>query len=234
VASLEEVRGILAATAVPVPLADDLLAGAPDLWLRGESPDVIAGDVALCHPPLGPEEVRVRISSAVVPGALRVSVLAHDRPGLLAATAGALAADGLSVVQAAAITWSSRRWALQRALVADLNVRSTRAVERNLLQARLRAAVTGTRRLPVHFSPAGPARVEVTDEERGRCLLRVAAPDRVGLLWAISAWLEAHGCNILVARAAPVGHLADDVFLVEGTVDGADLGAHLSGAPVVV
>ena len=79
---------MLAATGVPVVLSDELLAGAPDLWLRGESPDVIAGDVAMCNPALGADEVRVRVSNALVPGALRVTMLAPDRPGLLAATTG--------------------------------------------------------------------------------------------------------------------------------------------------
>jgi len=104
VASVEEVRGVLAFSRVPRELSDELLDDAPELWLRGESPDVIAGDVALCHPPLSTREVRVWCAPALIAGALRVSVLAHDRPGLLAATTGALAHAGLSIIQAAAMT----------------------------------------------------------------------------------------------------------------------------------
>jgi hypothetical protein len=46
VASVEEMHGVLAFSRVPHELSDELLDDAPELWLRGESPDAIAGDVA--------------------------------------------------------------------------------------------------------------------------------------------------------------------------------------------
>ena len=52
------------------------------------------------------------------------------------------------------------------------------------------------------------------------------APDRPGLLWAISAWLQRADCNVLVARAAPAGLQADDSFLVDGTPDPDDLASY--------
>lgn len=219
---------MLAFSRVPAELSDELLDDAPDLWLRGESPDVIAGDVALCHPPLSNKEVRVWCAPAVIAGALRVSVLAHDRPGLLAATAGALTRAGLSVIQAAAMTWPARGWALQRALVADPKARSTQPVERDLLCAQLRAAVRDSPRDDLNFDPSGPVKVQATPDISGHQLLRVLAPDRPGLLWAISAWLERSGCNVLVARATPVGVQVDDTFLVDGAPDADALWAYLS------
>jgi [protein-PII] uridylyltransferase len=228
VAGADEVRSVLAVSVIPPALIDSMLADPPALWLRGESPDVIAGDVALCHPPLGAAEVRVSVSPGVVPGALRVCTLAHDRPGLLAATAGVLATNRLSVVQAAAMTWRSHGWALQRALVVDPNSGTNRAVERDILKARLRGAVTAGVQPAVPYSPGGRARVRVETQPTGLRLVRVAAPDRVGLLWAISSWLEQQGCNILVARAAPLGPAVDDAFLVDGDPDGDELARHLS------
>jgi UTP:GlnB (protein PII) uridylyltransferase len=233
-ASVEEVRGVLAFSRVPRELSDELLDDAPELWLRGESPDVIAGDVALCHPPLATREVRVWCAPALIAGALRVSVLASDRPGLLAATTGALAHAGLSVIQAAAMTWPARRWALQRVLVADAKARSTRPVERDLLCAQLRAAVRDGPMEGVRFAPTGPVQVQATPEPGGRTLLRVLAPDRPALLWAVSAWLENSNCNVLVARATPAGVQADDTFLVDGNPDADDLWAHLSDAAPAV
>jgi len=229
VATVEEVRGVLAASRVPPELAEELLEDAPELWLRGESPDVIAGDIALCHPALASGEVRVWCAPALIAGALRVSVLAPDRAGLLAATTGALANGGLSVIQAAATTWPHRGWAVQRALVADPRARSARPVERDLLCAQLRASVRGGASPDVPFSPSGPVRVTAAADRTGRQLLRVVAPDRPGLLWAISAWLERAACNVVVARAAPAGEHVDDVFLVEGDPDERDLAAYLSG-----
>ena len=225
---------MLAFSRVPRELSDELLDDAPELWLRGESPDVIAGDVALCHPPLATREVRVWCAPALIAGALRVSVLAHDRPGLLAATTGALAHAGLSVIQAAAMTWPARGWALQRALVADPKARSTRPVERDLLCAQLRASVRDGPMADIRFTPSGPVQVATTAEPDGRHLLRVLAPDRPGLLWAISAWLERNRCNVFVARATPAGVQADDAFLVDGDPDGDELWAYLSDAAPAV
>ena len=233
-ATIEEVRGVLAFSRVPGDLSDELLDDAPELWLRGESPDVIAGDVALCHPPLSTREVRVWCAPALIAGALRVSVLAQDRPGLLAATTGALSHARLSVIQAAAMTWPARSWALQRALVADPKARSTRPVERDLLCAQLRAAVRDGPMADVNFAPSGPVQVQATPQPGDRELLRVLAPDRPGLLWAISAWLERSGCNVLVARANPAGLQADDTFLVDGEPDADELWAYLSDRPVAV
>jgi UTP:GlnB (protein PII) uridylyltransferase len=230
VASVEEVRGVLAFSRVPRELSDELLDDAPELWLRGESPDVIAGDVGLCHPPLSTKEVRVWCAPALIAGALRVSVLAHDRPGLLAATTGALAHAGLSVIQAAAMTWPQRGWALQRALVADPKARSTRPVERDLLCAQLRAAVRDGPVDDISFAPSGPVQVQATAEPSGRQLVRILAPDRPGLLWAISTWLEHSDCNVIVARATPAGVQADDIFLVDGNPDADELWAYLSDA----
>jgi UTP:GlnB (protein PII) uridylyltransferase len=235
VATIEEVHGVLAFSRVPRELSDELLDDAPGLWLRGESPDVIAGDIALCHPSLSTREVRVWCAPALIAGALRVSVLAHDRPGLLAATTGALAHAGLSVIQAAAMTWPARGWALQRALVADPKARSTRPVERDLLCAQLRAAVRGGPTADIAFEPSGPVQVQLEPEPSGhRQVLRVLAPDRPGLLWAITAWLERSGCNVLVARATPAGLQADDTFLVDGEPDADELWAYLSDAAAAV
>jgi [protein-PII] uridylyltransferase len=230
VATVEEVRGVLAFSRVPRELSDELLDDAPELWLRGESPDVIAGDVALCHPPLSTREVRVWCAPALIAGALRVSVLAHDRPGLLAATTGALAHAGLSVIQAVAMTWPVRGWALQRALVADPKARSTRPVERDLLCAQLRAAVRDGPVTDVTFTPAGPVDVSASPEPGGRQLLCVRAPDRPGLLWAVSAWLERSNCNVLVARATPAGLQVQDTFLVDGRPAADELARLLSDA----
>lgn len=229
-ASAEEVRRVLALTAVPASFADELLERAPVLWLRGESPDVIAADVTFCHPLLGPGEVRVGVSSSQVPGTARVTVLARDRAGLLATTTGALAGLGLSVLQAAAITWPHRGWALQRVLVGDPGAGTSAGVEAGLLRARLGAAVRSAGDPAVPFVPVGPVHVDVEHVDAGLSQVSVAAPDGIGLLWAISTWFEHHGCNILVARATPAGEYAEDTFLVDGTPDALELSRHLSGA----
>jgi UTP:GlnB (protein PII) uridylyltransferase len=232
VAGLNEVRSLLAMTPVVPALADELLTRAPELWLAGESPDVIAGDILMCHPALGVGEVRIQVAQLPVNGVMRVSLLARDRPGLLAATTAALAAESLSVIQAAAMTWPDRGWAVQRVLVADPGRVTAGAADRDLLRARLRAAVIRPVVPALAFAPAGPAEVSVADAAGGHRLVHVAAPDRQGLLAAISTWLDREGCNILVARAEPFGELVVDRFLVDGDPDADRLAAYLSGRRV--
>jgi UTP:GlnB (protein PII) uridylyltransferase len=130
------------------------------------------------------------------------------------------------------MTWPHRGWALQRVLVADPGAGTRRAVERDVLRARLRVAARSAIEPAGSFAPSGEAQVDVEPCGGGRSLVRVMAPDRLGLLWAISSWLERHGCNILVARATPLGRVAVDVFLVAGEPDAADLAARLTGVVV--
>lgn len=229
VASFEEVRRIVGLTSVPAAFVEELLDRAPELWLLGESPDVIAADIAFCHPLLGPGEVRVGVSTTQVIGTARVSVLARDRGGLLATTTGTLAGCGLSILQAAAITWPHRGWALQRVLVGDPHAGSTAGIEPELVRARLGAAVRSAADPAVPFIPAGPVRVDVKPRDGGLSEVSVAAPDGLGLLWAISTWFEHHDCNILVARATQAGEYAEDTFLVDGVPDPEALSRHLSG-----
>lgn len=231
-ASLDEVRRVVGLTSVPPPLAEELLDRAPALWLRDESPEVIAADVAFCHPVLGPGEVRVGVSHSHVKGTARVAVLARDRAGLLATTTGTLAGFGLSILRAAAITWRHRGWALQRVLVGDPLARTTSSVEPELLRARLGAAVRTAALPAAPFCPAGPVDVYIERLDGMMSLVSVAAPDGIGLLWAISTWFEHNGCNVIVARAAAAGTYAEDTFLVDGSPDADALSRHLSGTSV--
>jgi [protein-PII] uridylyltransferase len=232
VAGVNEVRSLLAMTPVASALVDELLTRAPDLWLAGESPDVIAGDILMCHPSLGVDEVRIQVAPLPVNGVMRVSLLARDRPGLLAATTAALAAEGLSIIQAAAMTWPDRAWAVQRVLVADPGQVTAAAGDRDLLRAKLRSAVIRPVVPALAFAPAGTAEVSVAVAAGGHRLVHVAAPDRRGLLAAISTWLDREGCNIVVARAEPFGELVVDRFLVDGDPDAGRLAAYLSGRRV--
>src|SRR5207244_3033174 len=128
-------------------------------------------------------------------------------------------------------TWPDRGWAVQRFLVAQPQEGPIRPADRDILRARIRAAVASGERPVVPFTPAGPAHVHVDVDPSGHRLVQVSTPDRLGLLWAISGWLERHGCNIVAARAAPLGQVADDAFLVDGDLDEAGLAAYLTGEP---
>ena len=111
-ATVSEVRRLLRPTTLPAELADDLLDHAAALWLMSEDAVVLAADLALCHPLLAPQEVRAAAAPRVPGAGWRLTVVAHDRPGLLADTAAALGAAGLSITSASVATWSHRDLAL--------------------------------------------------------------------------------------------------------------------------
>src|SRR5688572_21754405 len=101
---VEAVRRLLAATSIPEAVVDGWLDRAPDVWLTSAPPAVLAGDLSLCHPELGPTETRA-VARPLESGNHRLTVVARDRPGLLAATAGTLASAGFSITTASAATW---------------------------------------------------------------------------------------------------------------------------------
>src|SRR4051794_5786359 len=106
------VRDLLATTTVPDPVAAGVLADASVVGLIGDRADVLAADVALCHPAPGPDEVRGSVRPTATPGAWRLSVVAAGRPQLLADLAAPLATRGLSISRATATAWSTGALAL--------------------------------------------------------------------------------------------------------------------------
>ena len=107
-----ELRSLLRRTTIPMAVVTRLLAGASPLWTMSERPSVLAADLALCHPPLADAEVRAVARPMEDPTTFRLTVVAADRPGLLADTAAALADQHLMVLSASVATWSDRGIAL--------------------------------------------------------------------------------------------------------------------------
>ena len=193
----------------------------------GEADEQVAADLALCHPPLRMGEVRA-IARPLQSGQHKVSVVAPDRPGLLAGTAAALASQGLSVSCASGSAWPDLGFAVLRVVVdaADGGDIDWDAVGADL-RRRLAGPAPSDER--VGFTPAAPVVVEAEDQGGGRTMVSVRAPDRPGLLWAIAAWFEDHDCNIEVARVDGDDGTATDTFVVVGPVDAEGLANRLSG-----
>lgn len=222
-----------------------LLVGASPLWLLGQSAEQVAGDLALCHPALRSGEIRA-IAHPLEGGAShKVSVVAPDRPGLLAGTAGALAAHGLTITVATASTWPEVGVAVQRVVVEPAD--PGREVGWEAVGADLTASLAGGARLVVPFTPCPPVVVSCADHGADRAVVSIQAPDRVGLLWAIASWFEEHGCNIEVAKIDARAGTAVDTFVVHGagslgpdpslstrppwSLDADALAVHLAGRP---
>ena len=226
----DQVRQLLVDTTIPAAVADALVADAPPLWLMSDAPGALAADLALCHPPLADDEVRAVALPLAAPAdgaadatALRLTVVAPDRPGLLADTAAALADAGLSVTGASAMTWPDGL--AVHALVVDPGT--------DLDPAAFEALGDGLRRASVDapvpaFRPAGTAEVEVSGSPIQRATITVTAHDQVGLLWAICRWFADHRVSIETVHATTHHGVARDSFVVVGDCDPAALAAHLS------
>jgi pimeloyl-ACP methyl ester carboxylesterase/glycine cleavage system regulatory protein len=223
----DEIAGALRATSIPTRVATRLLRDAPPLWLMSAPPPVLAADLALCHPRLGRGEVRAVARGLEGSRSVRLTVVAGDRAGLLADTAAVLADHGLSVAEASAATWSRRGIALHALTLHD--AAGVDAATWQSIGAELRRAATTGAGVGPRFVPVGRVRVTVDGTEPDRSLVRVRAPDQVGLLAEICRWFADHGLSIESVHAATDDAVARDVFLVTGECDASALAAHLDG-----
>ncbi len=230
--TVAELRSLLELTTIPGPVVTRLLTAASPLWMMSERPSVLAADLALCHPPLAPGEVRAVGRPMEDPATFRLTVVAADRPGLLADSTSVLAEHRLTVLSASVATWTDGDIALH-----SLTFASATAAEPDwdALGTRLRSIATGRRPVP-HYQRTGRATVTVAGAgaDPGRSVVKVTAPDGVGLLEAISRWYAERNVSIEAAEVTTRDGIATDRFLVDGEFDPALLAAHLSrGSPAL-
>jgi len=219
-----ELAQLLVGTSMTEAEVASYVSRAAPLWLMSEPMPALAGDLALCHPPLAPNEIRA-VARECDDGCFRLTIVAHDRPGLLADTTAVLAAEKLSVLRASATTWVDESLAMHSLVVEapddflpdswDILAKRLRSVARRDVAGFL-------------FEPGGRARVSSTPQTMGRSLLSVSAPDQIGLLWAICDWLAGQEVTIEAMRVGSVDDMAHDEFIVRGAFDAAGLERRLS------
>lgn len=220
------VSDALGATQIPTRRARALLREASPLWLMSAPPSVLAGDVALCHPRLGRDEVRAVARQLDGSSSVRLTVAAPDRRGLLGDTTGVLALHGLCITDASAATWPSQRLALHALTIDNAALLDATGWER--LGDDLRTIGVAGDPMRPDFVPVGRATVTVDGSEPERTLVRVSAHDQIGLLSAICRWFAEHDLSIESLHAATEGETARDVFLVTGSCSADELASHLS------
>jgi len=211
-----EVRRLLRGTQVPPHAARSLLRGASPLWLMSEPPEVLAADVALCFPKLAPAEVRAAARPVEGSKAVRLTIAAIDRRGLLADSTAVLAANGISIRRAAATTWRRRHLALQ-SFVIDNAAQLDEAAWQSLGEELRKMVEAGV--IPTAVNPVGRIDVEVKGSGAGRSLIEVKGPDRVGLLSAVSRCFAELGADIESVHARAAKGVAHATFVVIGDLD---------------
>jgi predicted amino acid-binding ACT domain protein len=222
VATAAELTTLLSARDVPPEVAGRLVDGLAGMWLLNEPAEVLAADLTHCHPEPSAGEVRASFRPSDGGGLWRLTVVAPDRPGLLAATAGTLASHGLSVRTAGMTTWPDQGMALQGLAVNG-------AADWEALAAEIRQVLYGKRPVSVAWKPEGPVKVVSSPVLTGHSLITVEAPDRVGLLWAVASWFADHRLSVEAAQLEEEGQRAVDRFLIDGSPDVNGLATHLAG-----
>jgi glycine cleavage system regulatory protein len=210
----DEVIARAAAKGTSRAVVEALLDDAPEPWWESTSVAGLATDIVLLAPGLATDEVRIRIVSGISDWEL--SVVAADRPGLLATTAGVLAEHGLSIDDARIATWTGHRLGLQRLRVSARTLPSSGEPDFPFVGQALRAALAVDRvRADATAFPDGCAVRSVVAMGHGRWRVEVEARDEVGLLARIAAALHGLGANVLAADVHSEGARALDTFLVE-------------------
>lgn len=223
---IAQTRQHLVPTTVPKSSVLALLDDVSPLWALSAPPQVLAADLTLCHPALEPAEVRA-VARPVGPSAHRLTIVAHDRAGLLADTTSLLANEGLRVESASVMTWSKEDIALHSMVVhAGAGLSEPRWDEiGEQLQTLGRTIDVST-----PFVASGRARVNRTGAGLGTSVVRVTAPDQLGLLSAICRWFADNGVSVEAAQVATHAGQAEDVFLIRGECDTDELAERLSKA----
>ena len=213
-AAADEVVARVVAKGVAKVAVESLLNDAPDPWWEGTSVAGLATDIVLLAPALGADEVRIRIVSGLSDWEL--SVVAHDRPGLLATTAGILADHGLSIDDARIATWTRHGLALQRLRVSARELPTSGEPDFPFIGQALRHALAMTAPRPeTNVFPDGCAVRSVVPMGPGRWKVEVEARDEIGLLARVANALHGLGANVLAADVHSEGARALDTFLVE-------------------
>jgi len=183
-----------------------VLALAPRSWVVTNDPAALARQAQLLADRSGAGDVRILVGTAG-PGLTRVEVGATDAAGLLARAAAALSDAGLDVVEASASVWGRDR------AVQSFVLRSPEGPPDPLdVQARLGRVL----RLPAPAPTATQATVTWDDESSPwNTVCSIDAPDRPGLLAALTAAFAAAGAQVQSARATTLpGGIARDLFEV--------------------
>lgn len=213
----EELRRRLVDAGVAPSRADEVLDGAPPGWWDA-SVDDLTSDAMLIAPGLKPGQVRVRIGSPEPDGDVwELSIVAPDRPGLLARTASVCAARGMSITSARVASWPGL--ALQRMHLRPDVIPSTGEPDWTPLGQDLRSALTGPGDSMADIALDGSAEFQVDEIEDlgdGTHRVTVSGVDGVGLLAAITRTLWAAGADIRTAELRDEHGLVRDTFVVAG------------------
>jgi [protein-PII] uridylyltransferase len=160
-----------------------------------------------------------------------VTVVAKDRPGLLATVAGVFALHALNVhsadvtgegefaVELFDVEASRQRWPDWQLVADEIDaaLRGTLPLEERL--AKRERAYAGERR-PSTPHPVAPSVTVVGDASEASTVVEIRAADAVGLLYRITSTLFALDLDVVAARISTNGYEVVDAFYVRDRTSG--------------
>ena len=224
-AALVEADGRATGTAAWGPWKADLVARLVDKVAAVLDGEAIADPVASTP---SPDQLELLAAGALALHAVgrRVTVVAPDRPGLLAAVAGALALNGCNVRRATA-TDGGNGMAIE---VFDVEPAFDRLPDWSKVERDIASALGGQLKLDERLDEqdrvyararrvlaAHPAEATVTidnDTSSRATIIEVRTPDRIGILYRISAAVAESGLDVGAALVDTLGHEVIDTFYV--------------------
>jgi len=222
------VRGLLAAE--PAAAVERYLDRLPRAYLTSMPPATAAAHLRLVGPPLAAAEVRTLAGPGERPGTHQVTVVAADRPGLLARIAGCLSLEGLAILSARAFTTEDGTavdlFEVTPAFHGEVDEERWRRFRRTLRRA-LEGRVTLEHRVREkrrHYPPPSTeigSRVRMlNDESAFSTVIEVETADRIGLLFDLARALEELDLDVHLARVATYGDRVVDAFYVRDVLGG--------------
>ncbi|HYZ91232.1 MAG TPA: cation:proton antiporter [Actinomycetota bacterium] len=199
-----------------------LLEAAPRRYLLGQTPQAIAKHIQMLDPPPTRGEVRIRPEPDPEHGTWTIFVAALDRPGALAAIAGALTRCEIPVLEAAITTWP-------HGLAADVfRVSAPATTDWDAVR---KAATEAFAHHGRNGKPARiPGQLEIDNAASPwHTIVEVRAEDRSGLLYRVAEAFSRADLRIHHANVSTVDGVAVDTFLVTDR-DGHKLGHREQGA----
>ena len=187
------------------------------------APGTIARHFRLLEPRPGASEVRTELQPGPRAATHVVAVSAVDRPGLLAAIAGALTLAGLNILTAQAFT-TEDGVALDLFTVEGAHDREVGEERWRRFRTDLRHAIEGRLALEHrveekrrHYRPPAPIPTEVTVDEDASdffTVVEVSAADRIGLLFDLAGVFRDLELDVHVAKVATQADRVVDAFYV--------------------
>ena len=176
---------------------------APRAYVLAISPDELAAQASMCEPAPGPDSVRVMVTANGAPHHWRVSLVAADRAGLMAAETSVFVKRELDVTSATVATWRDG------CALGTFTVLASDKPDSDELEVEIAEAL----RAPLQPVAVPDASLEFDNAASPwHTICTVRGPDRRGLLHALTAGFAATGVSVHSARLAIEGAQVVDVF----------------------